>query len=414
MAELSVIIEKAVSLAALFESSTNVTCRYHSADAYSMDYLGCLIPFCASLQNCTSGKCGCRSQHIYGAVEAVKFGGQYIFLCNAGLCHFVTPVLVNNSLEGMLLGGPVLMGDPDDVFSQLLSQYDFNIKHIRDLEKRFTAIPVISPERVKHLSDTLYLLSNCLRDTESESEQKELLEQQADISAYIHQMKKLDTGYNKITELEDNLFSKIEFGNETGAKDALNELLGAIYFKSGQEFDIIKARITELVVLLSRSAIHGGAEPDAIFGMSFQYLHEISSFRNIEQLSRWLTSAMNKYTEMVINSLSKNAGPLEPALSFIRANFHEKITLEETAAKAFLTPVYFSKLFKKNIGCNFCEYVSSLRVQMAKKLLLNNMLTVSEVAQLSGFSDQSYFSKTFKAAVGVSPKKYKNQKGKMQ
>ena len=87
--------------------------------------------------------------------------------------------------------------------------------------------------------------------------------------------------------------------------------------------------------------------------------------------------------------------------------------LEDVASKAFLTPVYFSRLFKANMGVNFTDYVNKLRVDLACKLLLNNDITLVEIAQLCGFNDQSYFSKIFKNIVGISPKKYKNEKGKI-
>lgn len=407
-------LKRALDIAECFKISTGINCSAMSNETdENADFSFCQNPFCVQLQNITGQTVSCDSVNTYAAYKSNDLGGQYIYMCPNGLCHFIAPIKQDGKLAGMLLAGPVLINDADDYMSEIKEEYKVSDENMQQLYKYFDSISVVSPRKVKYLADTLSIMADSVNGEFKIEESKELLQQQSDISAVIHDFKRYKIFESYPIEKEDQLFALIENGDSAGAKKVLNELLGIIYFSSGQELDIIKARVTELVVLLSRSAMRGGANSETIFGMSYHYINEIASFTSIEQLSRWLTGVMNKFTERVIDSSFKKSGALAPALKYIHLHYQEPLMLEDVASKAFLTPVYFSRLFKANMGVNFTDYVNKLRVDLACKLLLNNDITLVEIAQLCGFNDQSYFSKIFKNIVGISPKKYKNEKGKI-
>lgn len=72
-----------------------------------------------------------------------------------------------------------------------------------------------------------------------------------------------------------------------------------------------------------------------------------------------------------------------------------------------LNPVYFSGLFKKELGVNFSDYLAGLRVEKAKALLKEVDWNISEVAAQVGYGDARYFSKVFSKLVGINPKEYR-------
>ena len=74
-----------------------------------------------------------------------------------------------------------------------------------------------------------------------------------------------------------------------------------VFFSSGNNFNLIKARILELIVLLSRAALEGGAEIEQIFGLNYNYLNQISKFNTIEELTYWLSKIMDRFTDCVFN-----------------------------------------------------------------------------------------------------------------
>ena len=65
-----------------------------------------------------------------------------------------------------------------------------------------------------------------------------------------------------------------------------------------------------------------------------------------------------------------------------------------------------SKIFSEETGFTFGQYLSRIRVEKGKKLLEQGEFSQSEISYMTGFSDQSHFSKTFKKIVGISPSTY--------
>lgn len=95
---------------------------------------------------------------------------------------------------------------------------------------------------------------------------------------------------------------------------------------------------------------------------------------------------------------------IAPAVQYMLENYTAKaLRVDELAAMCGITPEYFRTIFQKCYGTSPIKYINQLRVERAKELLLSDSYTVADTAELSGFSDVSYFSKTFKKATGVAP-----------
>lgn len=94
------------------------------------------------------------------------------------------------------------------------------------------------------------------------------------------------------------------------------------------------------------------------------------------------------------------------AIHYMKQNYIGKINLPTLAARAMLSPKYFGTLFKQATGQSVAQYVLHLRLEEAKRLLRENTLTVEQIAERVGIGDLFYFSKLFKKAEGLSPKRY--------
>ena len=105
----------------------------------------------------------------------------------------------------------------------------------------------------------------------------------------------------------------------------------------------------------------------------------------------------------------KNSEPeqITRARQFIEANSHEELTLAAVAKHARMSPFYFCKKFKKVTGVNFTNYVSGVRVEKAKTLLLNPNYRISEIAYEIGFQSLTHFNRVFKKIAGQSPTEYR-------
>ena len=98
---------------------------------------------------------------------------------------------------------------------------------------------------------------------------------------------------------------------------------------------------------------------------------------------------------------------LTETCKYVQENFYRSISIEELAANVSFSPSYFCKLFKKAANTTPAEYVISVRLSNAKLLLLETNLTMSQIAEMCGFCDASYFSYYFKKSFGKTPLEYR-------
>lgn len=98
---------------------------------------------------------------------------------------------------------------------------------------------------------------------------------------------------------------------------------------------------------------------------------------------------------------------IERLLIYMNDHFMEHISLSDAADMLHLSPPYLSKIFLKYTGFGFSEYLKTLRVETAKKLLSTTTMSVTKISDECGFSDSNYFSVVFKEQTGFSPLRYR-------
>lgn len=96
-------------------------------------------------------------------------------------------------------------------------------------------------------------------------------------------------------------------------------------------------------------------------------------------------------------------------MRYIHDHYREKITTEEIAHYCNLHPSRLTVVFKRFTGQSVFEYLTRFRVETARTLLLREDLSVSQVAELSGFRSECLFYRKFKALMGMPPKAYAKQ-----
>ena len=97
------------------------------------------------------------------------------------------------------------------------------------------------------------------------------------------------------------------------------------------------------------------------------------------------------------------------AKDFIAQHSSESISSTRVAKELHLSRFYFCNLFKKNTGLTFTEYLSRVRVEHVKKLLLNLNMRVSEIAFQTGFQSLTHFNRVFRRITGQSPTVYRER-----
>jgi len=150
--------------------------------------------------------------------------------------------------------------------------------------------------------------------------------------------------------------------------------------------------ITNLDNVKSNSNIASGYPPD-----------------NIRHVKKAINSAIaSAYvrTSDEENAICKNP-VLRPAFSYIYGHKGENITQKQMADLCHISTSHFSRLFIKEVGEGFSNFLSRLKIQWSKKLLEKTDLPIAQISDEMGFSDSSYYIKTFKKYENVTPAVYR-------
>jgi two-component system, response regulator YesN len=136
---------------------------------------------------------------------------------------------------------------------------------------------------------------------------------------------------------------------------------------------------------------------------------EIMELPDLDAWKRWADRNFDRLVAQANLERQKNYPlPLVKALSFIRENYHRSIQLTDAAEAAQVNAAHLSRLFVKHLKINFIDYLTSLRINEAERLLREKPVTVKEAAFASGYQDPNYFSKTFKKIKGILPTEVTN------
>lgn len=403
-------LEIAREMADSFSAAGGVCCRILSGRGEVLYRTDGSINECDYLRSLPGEAPVCRDLHFRGLSEARRFGGRYIYSCASGLTYFSAPILCDGALAGGLVAGPVLMGDVDDYLDDTIEKRCVPAGDVRTLFSFFAALPQVDPAKLRHLSTQLFANAVYISDSSRELLHSRNSEaQQRSIGEYIRQVKMGAQSPDYPIELESQLFFAISKGDKPTAARLLNDLLGHIFFFM-EDPSAVQSRIAELLVLLSRAAIQGGAPAQTILDITYRYMQELQGLRGQEEVAAWLARVLGRFTDMVFDMVdSKHKNVIRKAVNYVSANCGRDLTLNEVADHVGYSHSHFSKVFKEEMGCGFRTYLNRVRVEKSKGLLLSGEMSIAKISQVCGFGDQSYHCKVFKKMVGVTPDKYRKQ-----
>ena len=344
--------------------------------------------------------CAASRTHLFGAYEAMRWEGKYLYYCPRGLVFFASVPYAGEALaEYCLITGPILLSaSAEDPFEDPLKD-----------PASLCGVPRMTAAQVHALSE---LIAAAVSPFPRDAEPDQLLGNSAAMMQIMYDYA-VDThqkGYP--IESEHQLQAYIREGNKRASQKLLNELLASFYASNGSDLARAKAYTRELLVLMNRAAIDGGADIDEIFNLCCRYELELDTFRHIEELNRWLGMVLHQFIGFVFDfSTIKHQNVIFKTTAYIKEHLNEHISLEQAAAQVYLSKSYFCRILKNELGCTFTEYVNRLRIERSKTLLLRSRMAISEISAEVGFEDQSYFTRIFKKQTGLSPGKYRELKG---
>lgn len=136
--------------------------------------------------------------------------------------------------------------------------------------------------------------------------------------------------------------------------------------------------------------------------------HDLLELTSVRELELWLKDYLWEAIQWAgqVYRESHNREIVE-CQRFVYNHLDKKISLEDAAAHLHLHPSYLSRLFKRETGENFVEYVTRIKMIKAKEFLEITDKSVEEIAEMLGYDNKNYFGKLFKAHTGTVPNSYR-------
>jgi two-component system response regulator YesN len=165
----------------------------------------------------------------------------------------------------------------------------------------------------------------------------------------------------------------------------------------------------EVVVLLLRAALEGGA-PDSAVALAQRQLERLLNCQSLGEMGLLLESLAQELAGLV-NSVRnvRNQRMVKKAVDYIKSHYKEQLTLDELARQVYLSPFYFSHIFKAEMSATFVEYLTSVRIDAAKAKLQNTVVSIGTIAEEVGYNDVNYFSRVFRKVSGLTPTQYRER-----
>ncbi len=217
-----------------------------------------------------------------------------------------------------------------------------------------------------------------------------------------------DDGYTyvDIKGDETHIVQLMESSQEEELTYELNQFFNRIEKKFGQNLSDIMNIITELMVMVLSSSYKNNLNEVEV-GYS-TYLGEIRRMENVRELKNWCLNKVFYVARLLKDTRNQHISKVViEAKAYIDERYNEELGLNDVSKEVAVSPQYFSKIFKEEMGVSFVEYVRQKRMDVAKELLRSKKYSVKEICYQIGYNDPNYFSRLFKKLVGVSPTDFK-------
>lgn len=388
-----------------YAAATGLGCALTAPDGAVLFESGVPCDLCALAGN--APREACQRAHRDALGFARRFGGQYAYLCPGGLAYFASPIMDMDALSAGLRAGPALLVPPEDY---LACELNGTAAPGSPAYECVMALTSIGPARASALAHLLFMTAAFLggaREAERLREAAASDSMQGQISAYLHGIKQAESAPYPY-EKEKALLDAMSHSRRKEANRLLNELLGHILLISGMSFERMKSHINELTVLMSRRALENGADPRQVREATYRAYRRLVTIQGFEELCIWLGEVMNGLISAAFAfGDTQHAGVIRRAVGHIRAHISQPLTLKAVSDEAYLSPAYFSRVFKRETGLSVEQFITQERMRRAADLLWNREMPLAAVAQAVGIQSVSQFSRMFRAAYGMAPGAYR-------
>jgi AraC-like DNA-binding protein/ligand-binding sensor protein len=174
--------------------------------------------------------------------------------------------------------------------------------------------------------------------------------------------------------------------------------------------DLIRGLVGDMVFRASHQFVAAGMDPYACYSEAGLLVQSVSKAKNVDKLIVLLRNFFERFILLSQQAPKDQDGILiDRATTYLEEHLRENLTRESVARAVGVSASHFSRLIREKKGRTFTDLLNQYRIERASKLLVRTSKTLAEIANDSGFCDQSYFSKVFRRYKDMSPAKFRSK-----
>lgn len=319
--------------------------------------------------------------------ESLRWGQPSMVACPDDCMIWGIPITENNRILGGIVVKPCPFYADDDDGRSMSEKLSQACEDLQEIAEKY------------NLTNSSLLKLNRISAFVEREKAEAIHESKSKTYSDLHEIYLLE---------EPSLLSAILNEERNHARFIINRMLLHIYNRAPRNLNLLKGFSVELVIMMSRTAIDAGADPERIMGMSSGYFSTLTRIDDEEDLSQWMKNTLERIMDEIHAQRSqKHQARLSQAVKYIENHLAENFSRNDVAKYCGLSPGHFSHLISEETGKTFSEWVSLYRIRRACHLLSRSNESLAEIASECGFSDQSYFTKIFRRLVGQNPLQYR-------
>lgn len=181
------------------------------------------------------------------------------------------------------------------------------------------------------------------------------------------------------------------------------------YLKNCRKKNVARQFCMNLVVIALQELRRFQVEPQMIFSKGERLLEEVETYEVLADMQLWTKNVYSRVLKaMGTKSSNQYKGIVKKGMEYAMAHYTEKLQVSDLADYVYVTPNYFSKVFKQETGENFTEWLNKYRIEKVKEQMEREpQKKTYQIALEAGFLDYKYFAFLFKKYTGYTPVTYR-------
>ncbi|MEI7026090.1 AraC family transcriptional regulator [Paenibacillus sp. y28] len=220
------------------------------------------------------------------------------------------------------------------------------------------------------------------------------------------------TVYTQLKWTEDQLISAIKLGDAAKVHEWFDKYIADLVEKNVNtgEYPVL---MMQLVSKLYQVVQEQGGNVKKVLGERATY-DRLLKLSTLNDIIAWFKSDLFEPIMAFLNEQAESQyiNIANQMVKLVHERYDQDISLESCASKLNFHPVYLSRVFKKEMGINFSEYLADYRMNIAKTWLETTSLKISEIAERLNYTNTTAFIRTFRKIVGMTPGQYREHNKK--